>query len=132
MRTKLVGAMAIVGLGCAVAPLAEGNSADCKAGPGMLGVSRVVEIDTSSGPRFGRQYRDQVLLRDKEVVLTFDDGPLRPYTRPVLDALAAHCTKATFFMVGRMAIADPEMARSVLKDVNAIATAIEQHSKKPA
>ena len=29
-------------------------------------------------------------------------------------------------------IADPEMARSVLKDVNAIATAIEQHSKKPA
>ena len=29
-------------------------------------------------------------------------------------------------------IADPEMARSVLKDVNAIATAIEQHVNKPA
>ncbi len=33
------------------------------------------------------------------------------YTRPVLEALAAHCTKATFFLVGRMAVADPEMVR---------------------
>jgi hypothetical protein len=29
----------------------------------------------------------------------------------VLEALAAHCTKATFFVVGRMAVADPEMVR---------------------
>ena len=31
-----------------------------------------------------------------EVVLTFDDGPW-PTTKPVLEALAHHCTKATFF-----------------------------------
>jgi len=71
----------------------------------------VAEIDTSSGPRFGFQYKEQDVLADGEVVLTFDDGPLRAYTRPVLDALAAHCTKATFFVVGRMAVADPEMVR---------------------
>ncbi len=29
----------------------------------------------------------------------------------MLEALAAHCTKATFFLVGRMAVADPEMVR---------------------
>ena len=40
-------------------------------------------------------------------MLTFDDGPLRAYTKPVLEALAAQCTKATFFVVGRMAVADP-------------------------
>src|SRR5262245_49024836 len=69
-----------------------------------LGVSRTVEIDTSTGPRFGFQYQEQPLLAEGEVVLTFDDGPLRTYTRHVLDALAAQCTKATFFLVGRMAV----------------------------
>ena len=83
----------------------------CPPGPNALGVSRVAEIDTSSGPRFGFQYKEQDVLADGEVVLTFDDGPLRPYSRPVLEALAAHCTKATFFVVGRMAVADPEMVR---------------------
>ena len=87
----------------------------CIPGPNMLGVSRVAEIDTSAGPRFGHQYKDQDILADGEVVLTFDDGPLRPYTRPILEALAAHCTKATFFLVGRMAVADPEMVREVAR-----------------
>ena len=83
----------------------------CTPGPNALGVSRVVEIDTSAGPRFGAQYKQPDLLADGEVVLTFDDGPLRAYTRRVLEALQAHCTKATFFVVGRMAVADPEMVR---------------------
>jgi peptidoglycan/xylan/chitin deacetylase (PgdA/CDA1 family) len=83
----------------------------CIPGPNALGVSRVAEIDTSPGPRFGFQYKEQDILADGEVVLTFDDGPLRAYTRPVLEALTAHCTKATFFLVGRMAVADPEMVR---------------------
>lgn len=83
----------------------------CTPGPDALGVSRVAEIDTSAGPRFGVQYKEQDLLADGEVVLTFDDGPLRAYTKHVLEALQAHCTKATFFVVGRMAVADPEMVR---------------------
>src|SRR5262245_28201006 len=83
----------------------------CTPGPDALGVSRVAEIDTRAGPRFVFQYKEQDILADGEVVLTFDDGPLRVYTKPVLEALAAHCTKATFFLVGRMAVADPEMVR---------------------
>ena len=81
------------------------------ANPLAIGVSRVVEVDTTGGPRFGAQFSRNSLLGDGEVVLTFDDGPLRPYTQEVLAALAAHCTKATFFMVGRNAMADPEMGR---------------------
>ena len=80
-------------------------------GPQALGVGRTLEIDTRAGPRFGFQYQDPGLLADGEVILTFDDGPLRAYTRPILETLAAHCTKATFFLVGRMAVADPEMVR---------------------
>lgn len=84
--------------------------------PGALGVSRVYEIDTTAGPRLGhQQYKDIDFLNDGEVVLTFDDGPLRPYTTPVLKALDAHCTKATFFMVGRMALSDPALVKDMAK-----------------
>lgn len=79
-----------------------------------LGVSRVLTIDTADGPQFGAvQYHARQPLRDKEVVLTFDDGPSSAHTRAVLAALAHHCTKATFFMVGRMAVVYPKMVRAV-------------------
>lgn len=87
---------------------------ECQGNKNALGVTRTLKLDTSSGPRYGKvQYKENEPLRDKEVVLTFDDGPLRPYTREVLKALKAHCTKATFFMVGRMAVVDPGMVREV-------------------
>ncbi len=86
----------------------------CARGPAALGVSRVVEIDTAEGPQFGlQQYKFHDFLEPGEVVLTFDDGPLRPYTTAVLNALDAHCAKATFFNVGKMALADPEMVKEI-------------------
>jgi peptidoglycan/xylan/chitin deacetylase (PgdA/CDA1 family) len=101
----------------------------CTPGPNALGVSRTVEIDTSTGPRFGFQYNsEQNILADGEVVLTFDDGPLRTYTKPVLEALAAHCTKATFFLVGRMAAADPEMVREYARRGHTIGTHTWSHA----
>lgn len=114
--------------------LAESGSASAQSAAGScqarkpLGVSRVLEIETSGAPRFGhQQYKDLSILADGEVVLTFDDGPLRPYTRPVLDALAAHCTKATFFMVGRMAISDPELVREIARRGHTIGTHTWSH-----
>src|SRR5882757_3276413 len=42
--------------------------------PNALGVGRTVEIDTTGGPGFGFEHFKQLdFLRDKEVVLTFDD-----------------------------------------------------------
>ncbi|MDX2259770.1 MAG: polysaccharide deacetylase family protein [Hyphomicrobiaceae bacterium] len=80
----------------------------------VLGVSRVVEIDTTGGPRLGNmQYPDIDFLKPGEVVLTFDDGPLRRHSLAVLNALERHCTKAIFFMVGRMALVDPAMVREI-------------------
>jgi peptidoglycan-N-acetylglucosamine deacetylase len=79
-----------------------------------LGVSRILEIGTETGPRFGHvQYKDHAPLQDGEVILTFDDGPLRANTQGVLDALEAQCTKATFFMVGSQALADPDMVKRI-------------------
>ena len=58
-------------------------------GPQAIGVSRTVEIDTRTAPRFGFQYNDAGFLADGEIVLTFDDGPLRAYTRSILETLAS-------------------------------------------
>ncbi|MEI9901757.1 MAG: polysaccharide deacetylase family protein [Hyphomicrobium sp.] len=93
----------------------------------VIGLSRIVEVDTAGGPLFGRGSNE--FLADGEIVLTFDDGPLRPYTRAVLKALAQHCTKATFFMVGRMAAADPAMVREVAKEGHTIGSHTWSHAK---
>jgi peptidoglycan-N-acetylglucosamine deacetylase len=100
----------------------------CTPDTGTLGVSRTVAIDTSQGPLYGGKYKGGGLLKDREVVLTFDDGPLRATTRPILDALAAQCTRATFFMLGRMALADPELVKEVARRGHTVATHTWSHS----
>jgi peptidoglycan/xylan/chitin deacetylase (PgdA/CDA1 family) len=79
-----------------------------------LGVSRVVEIDTTGGPGFGFEHFKQYdFLRPGEVVLTFDDGPWLHNTEAVLKALADQCVKATFFPIGKHATYYPEILREV-------------------
>ncbi len=70
-------------------------------------------IDTTGGPGFGfLQYKQFDFLTDKEVVLTFDDGPW-PTTPAVLKALADECTKGVFFPVGKHTTYHPEILRQV-------------------
>jgi peptidoglycan/xylan/chitin deacetylase (PgdA/CDA1 family) len=80
-----------------------------------MGVSRVVEIDTSGGPTFGLQHlRAHDFLRDKEVILTFDDGPRLGSTAAVVKALQDECVKATFFEVGQPATSHPEITKQII------------------
>jgi peptidoglycan/xylan/chitin deacetylase (PgdA/CDA1 family) len=84
--------------------------------PGGMGLSRIVEIDTTGGPGFGFQHFKQYdFLRDKEVVLTFDDGPWPENTPAVLKALADECLKATFFEIGKHATWHPEITKQVVE-----------------
>src|ERR1700731_4137789 len=84
------------------------------ANPNALGVSRVVEVDTTGGPGFGFEHFKQLdFLTDKEVVLTFDDGPWPINTPAVLKALADECTKAVFFPIGKHATYHPEILKQV-------------------
>ena len=109
-----VGALTAVSGGVLTRALAAPPPENACANPGALGVERIVEIDTKGGPLLGNlQYKEIDFLKPGEVVLTFDDGPSRQSTNRVLDALATHCTRATFFMVGRMAVAEPDMVRKV-------------------
>ena len=82
--------------------------------PNAIGLSRVVEIDTTGGPAFGTEHFKQYdFLRDKEVVLTFDDGPWPQNTPMVLKALKDNCIKATFFEIGKHATWRPDISREV-------------------
>jgi peptidoglycan/xylan/chitin deacetylase (PgdA/CDA1 family) len=88
-------------------------NANC-ANPDGLGVSRIVEVDTTGGPGFGFDHFKQLdFLTDKEIVLTFDDGPWPGNTPAVLKALADECAKAVFFPIGKHASYHPEILRQV-------------------
>jgi peptidoglycan-N-acetylglucosamine deacetylase len=93
--------------------------------PDALGVSRVVEIDTTGGPGFGFEHFKQLdFLTDKEVVLTFDDGPWPVNTPSVLKALADECTRAVFFPIGKHATYHP----AILKQVAAAGHTVGAHT----
>jgi peptidoglycan/xylan/chitin deacetylase (PgdA/CDA1 family) len=112
-RSSLAFAILLLG-----ASLSSAYAAETCANPeSALGVSRIVEIESKSGPLFGdftKYEKEPRFLGPKEVVLTFDDGPMPKHTKPILDALDKFCTKATFFYVGEMATAYPDMVKEVI------------------
>src|SRR5271169_5000926 len=110
------------------APAHAPTSASQCSNPNALGISRVVQIDTTGGPAFGTEHFKQYdFLRDKEVVLTFDDGPWPENTPAVLKALADNCLKATFFEIGEHATWHPEIAKQVAAAGHTIASHTWSH-----
>jgi peptidoglycan/xylan/chitin deacetylase (PgdA/CDA1 family) len=100
----------------------------CPGHPDALGTSRTLVVDPRQYPIIGAmQYGKTLPLEDHEVVLTFDDGPLPKYSYQVLDILAAQCVKATFFLVGRQANANPEGVRKVRDAGHTVATHTQNH-----
>jgi peptidoglycan/xylan/chitin deacetylase (PgdA/CDA1 family) len=93
-------------------PAAAQAATACPGNPDALSTSRVITVSAAATPRVGRKHFPQTLpLADKEVVLTFDDGPWPGTTAAVLDALKRECVRATFFLLGRNAAAHPELVR---------------------
>jgi len=96
--------------------------------PGGMGLSRVVEIDTTGGPGFGFEHFKQYdFLHEKEVVLTFDDGPWPENTLAVVRALAENCLKATFFEIGEHAVWHPEITKQVIEAGQTVGTHTWSH-----
>ncbi|HYI31252.1 MAG TPA: polysaccharide deacetylase family protein, partial [Bradyrhizobium sp.] len=92
---------------------AAAQAADCPR-PGALGTSRILVVDPAATPRVGLKSFPQTLpLADREVVLTFDDGPWPATTPRVLAALAQECVRATFFLIGKTASEHPALARRI-------------------
>jgi peptidoglycan/xylan/chitin deacetylase (PgdA/CDA1 family) len=90
--------------------------------PAALGVARTLEVGTSGGLQVGlKTYPRTLALDDREIVLTFDDGPAPQTTPRILDALAAECVKATFFLVGRNAEALPALVKREVAEGHTVA-----------
>ncbi|MGA9084685.1 MAG: polysaccharide deacetylase family protein, partial [Pseudolabrys sp.] len=71
---------------CTVAGVSVAAAAEaCPGNPDALGTSRVLTINPGEFTRLGIvQYKQTLPLKDHEVVLTFDDGPLPPYSDIIL------------------------------------------------
>lgn len=103
-----------------MASAAAAPAAPC--GPDTLGVSRTLSLSTQGGFEVGlKTYPKTLALADHEVVLTFDDGPASGSTARVLDALAAECVKATFFLIGRNAQGLPSLVRREVAEGHSVA-----------
>jgi peptidoglycan/xylan/chitin deacetylase (PgdA/CDA1 family) len=104
----------------ALAPAAA-MAEPCPGNPQALGTARTIQIDAKSEPRIGRkQFPSTLPLHEKELVLTFDDGPWPGTTSRVLDALKRECVQATFFLLGRNVSAHPELARRALAEGHSV------------
>ncbi|MFB9265627.1 polysaccharide deacetylase family protein [Bradyrhizobium erythrophlei] len=113
-------------LGCIAAQTAL--AADCPGNPNALGTSRTLVVDPTEHPRIGTmQYAQTLPLADHEVVLTFDDGPLPKYSNQVLSILASQCVKATFFIIGGQANANPEGVRKLVAAGHTVGTHSQHH-----
>ncbi len=75
-----------------------------------------VSTDVSFGPQ-----------EKKKIALTFDDGPDSEYTPMLLDGLAERNVKATFFVIGKQAEAQPEIMKRLVKDGHLIGNHTYNH-----
>jgi peptidoglycan-N-acetylglucosamine deacetylase len=106
-----------------------GASAECtyESHRGML--SRVVAVDSSNGAIYGKRpdgnasnVPSPLVLNDKEIVLTFDQGPHPKYTDYILFSLDKFCVKAVFFFAGNASAANQVWVREVAARGHTVAT----------
>jgi peptidoglycan-N-acetylglucosamine deacetylase len=84
-------------------------------GSAVAGVA-VAGLCTYAALSAGSQLFGRTLIANRnsnEIALTFDDGPNDPYTLQLLDILARHEVRATFFMIGRFVRQRPDIVRAV-------------------
>ena len=96
--------------------------------PDTLGTSRILAVNAAATPRVGlKSFPETLPLADREVVLTFDDGPWPATTSRVLSALAQECVRATFFLIGRSASEHPALVRRIATEGHTIGTHTWSH-----
>lgn len=115
--TTGVGVMALAAAGFLVRRYSTSEFA--KPGPEAIGptpAASLLPVDPEHSPIVDfstpGEYRTPIRPR-KTVALTFDDGPDPTWTPLVLDVLARHQAKATFFTIGAKALEEPALVRRI-------------------
>jgi peptidoglycan/xylan/chitin deacetylase (PgdA/CDA1 family) len=68
----------------------------------------------------------------RQVALTFDDGPDTVYTSRILDALKENHAKATFFLIGNRAEANPELVKRIADEGHDVGNHSYSHPRLPS
>src|ERR1041385_3932578 len=66
-----------------------------------------------SGQWYGKTFT-RLPRSTKKLALTYDDGPNDPYTLRLMEVLAKHDVRATFFCIGRYVQQKPKIARDLI------------------
>jgi peptidoglycan/xylan/chitin deacetylase (PgdA/CDA1 family) len=66
---------------------------------------------------------------NKEIALTFDDGPYEPYTSQILDILERYKIKATFFLIGRNIEKYPDTVKRLWEEGHAVGNHTYNHRR---
>jgi peptidoglycan/xylan/chitin deacetylase (PgdA/CDA1 family) len=88
-------------------------------------------VDASTNSREAYEKTGRVIwevnTKEKLVALTFDDGPHPVLTSQILDILAKHDAKATFFVAGNKIIRFPDLLKREVKEGHKIANHTFHH-----
>jgi peptidoglycan-N-acetylglucosamine deacetylase len=125
---KKLGHLAIAFIGFTAIGLSSSLAAPRCTNPNAVGISRTISVAPMGFPLIGKeQYLETLPLQNREVVITFDDGPIPATTPKILETLAAECVKATFFMLGTNVAEAPDLARRAYDEGHTIGTHTFSH-----
>lgn len=85
----------------------------------LAGAAAVAIVSTGyqsmapTGQWFGRTFTG-LSRGTKQIALTYDDGPNDPHTMRLLEILATHNVRATFFLIGRYVRQRPDVVRELV------------------
>lgn len=100
--------------------------ASASACSGKIGIARTIDITNISKDGVPLN-TDMLGLTDGEFILTFDDGPNKWTTPPVLSTLADECVQATFFALGTSMVKYPSLIFDMLTAGHTIGTHSYDH-----
>lgn len=80
---------------------------------------------------FAKNVRRNIMTKDKEIAMTFDDGPDPRYTPQVLDLLKKSEVKATFFVLGEKAKEHPDLIRRMVDEGHTVGLHANKHIGAP-
>ncbi|HZR59090.1 MAG TPA: polysaccharide deacetylase family protein [Terriglobales bacterium] len=81
---------------------------------GFAVVSAGYQSMAPTGQWYGRTFIG-VNRKSRQLALTYDDGPNDPYTRRLLEVLAKHNVRATFFLIGKFVQQRPDIVRDLVQ-----------------
>lgn len=87
---------------------------------GLAALAGAVPLGLYAGPYVLKRQQLRALralcARQRRLVLTYDDGPSEDITPPLLDVLAVHRARATFFLLGKHALVHRDVSDRIVRE----------------